>query len=125
MSGTMRIVAGSGTYRPGAHAGLAIRIGDFARRLGMTVCKVQASRCATSPSKYLIVRDTRGRRCIIRVSNHRKPDFTGHDTPHFDLVSIDGIAGYDEACRVLGRIQADGIDWFDPKAGVRQPRRRR
>jgi hypothetical protein len=125
MSGTMRIVAGSGAYAQGAHAELAIRIADFARRLGMTVGTVKASRCATSPSRYVNVRDARGRPWIIRVSNHRKPDFTGHETPHFDLVSIDGIAGYDEACRVLGRIQAGGIDWFDPKADVRQPRRRR
>lgn len=121
----MRIVAGAGHFQPGAHADLAIRLADFARKLGMAVGSVQASRVTSSPSRYLTVRDRNGRPWIIRVSNHRKPDCTGHATPHLDLVSIDGQAGYDEACRVLGRIQAGGIDWFDPKAGVRQPRRRR
>jgi len=120
-----RIVVGTAPAAKGSHSVLAGRIADFARDLGYRVGGIEASRCGNSNSRYLTVFDRMARRWIIRVSDHRKPAVTAHQTPHLDLVSLDGTSGFDEAARYLGMARCGGVEWFDPAATVRQPRRRR
>ncbi|UIJ46932.1 hypothetical protein LZK98_08310 [Sphingomonas cannabina] len=120
------IVRGSGHPAPGAISALALRLADFASRLGFRVGKIEASRFTNSNSRYLNLFDKRGHRWLIRVSDHglRRTNH-GRPIPHVSYTSLDGEAGYDEVCRILGRIVAGGVDWRDPNEGVRQPRRAR
>lgn len=121
----MRIVAGAGSCVEARLADVACRVRDHARVLGFRINAMRASRCRNSPSRYLHLRCPAGLRWVVRVSNHHRPANTGHENPHLDLVTLDGRSGFVEACGWLGRVAAGGVDWFDPMAGVRQPRRRR
>jgi hypothetical protein len=124
MSRCPRLVIGSDGPNmppPGAIAALALRLAEHARAAGFTVVSLAASRIRSSNSRYLTLRDGRGRLWLVRISNHYKPARTGHLDPHFDLVSKDGVSGHAEACAYLDRMGRGEIAWTAPR---RSPKRR-
>lgn len=119
----VKVFAGSGDLVPGAIATLAIRLADYAKAEGFVLRGIQLTRAANSPSRYLTLLDRRGRPWIVRVSNHqRRATAYGYPTPHLDVVSVNGVDGFDQACRALGRIIAGGVEWIDPSQGVHRPK---
>lgn len=126
MSRSLRLVLGQGVARPGALKQLALRAADHARAAGLRFLRLEASRNPTSSSQYLHLLDQQGRRWLIRVSNHRRPLGRGQETPHFDLVSIDGVAGFASLTFFLDEIAAGRPVWFDPAESFRPlPKQRR
>lgn len=113
-----RVVAGTAVLPipPAAIPELALRLAGEARRLGFAVIRIEASRNPTSRSRYLHLADVMGRRWAVRVSNHYRPLRSGHDEPHFDLVSQDGVSGLDVAVQYLGRIARGEVAWTNPEA---------
>lgn len=109
-----RITVGQGPLVAGAHNALALRIADFAVLQGFVFTGIQLSRNAGSVSRYLALRDRRGRPWLIRVSNHPRPTQNPNVTPQLDLVSHDGRAGFDETCEFLTRVFEGRVPWFDP-----------
>lgn len=119
-----RITVGVGPAADGAHLGLATKIADFARDLGYRLDSIRTSKAGTT-SRYITLLDRLGHRWTIRVSDHRKPTICAHPDPHLDLVSLDGVSGFDEAARYLGMARCGGVDWTDPVEAHREPLRRR
>ena len=113
-----RVVIGRGSPAPGAHTALAIRLAVAARALGFRSASVISSRVRGSNSRYVMVVDPVGRGWKIRVSNHFRP--RDAPTPLFDLVSRDGVAGFDEARGFLARVAAGEVRWFDHRATGRR-----
>lgn len=111
MSG-FRVVAGNGqSAPPGSIARLAFALAEHARAQGLTVVRVRCSRIRSSPSKVIMLRDRRLRDWHIRISDHYCPRKTGHEKPHFDLVSRDGKAGFDAAVGFVSRLSRGEIEW--------------
>ncbi len=125
MSRSMRIHAGAGTPGVARSYLLAERLRKIAADMGFRVSHLLCSRTAGSDSRYLHIHDPRGRRWLIRVSNHRRPVNDGtRDDPHLDFVSFDAMSGFEDAVAWLGRVMAGAIDWYDPRP-ARLVRRRR
>lgn len=126
MGRTLRLVVGDGTADHSALTRLALAVADEAKRVGLSVVRIGSSRTADSGSRYLELRDRAGRPWLLRISNHRRPR-TGNpnETPHFDLVSIDGRSGFEQACGWLTGIVDGWFEWFDPAEAIRQPRQKR
>lgn len=124
MSRTQRMVTGHGHADPAALARLAIGAADIARRLGLQVRRLTASRCADSGSRYLEIADGAGRLWRFRISNHRRPARNVNLAPHFDLVSIDGVSGVTQLEFWMAEIAAGRVHWFEPEQ-VPAPRRQR
>lgn len=120
-----RIIVGSGKAEPMQIQALAVALIDHAREIGFADAGLQRSRNARSSSCYCRLIDAGQRPWIVRVSNHRRPRRTGYAIPHFDLVSIDGVSGLEEAKAYIGRIARGKIEWRDPDTTKRPPRRRR
>lgn len=121
----LRLVCGQRptTPVPGAQlAGMALALSDHARQLGFRVVRMESSIQARSPSRYLMLADPAGREWILRVSQHHRPAVTGHAIPHFDLVSLDGRSGLDEAKSFLARARLGEVTWMPP---ARSPHRKR
>jgi hypothetical protein len=122
---TILVVAGrcptSGFAPPGSIAIMALELCGYARGLGLVVVRMLSSRVRNSASKHVQLRDTRGRMWLIRMSDHRSPNGTGYDRPHFDLVSFDGCSGYDRAVHFVGSVARGDTAWHEP---VRDRQRR-
>jgi hypothetical protein len=118
-----RIVAGArGAQVPHATIGaLAIRLRDQAQQLGLRPIALVSSRLCCSGARYLTLADRAGREWKIRVAGHFLPRRTGHPEPHLDFVSLDGAAGFDDACGWLGLISRGEIEWWKPQL---RPRRK-
>lgn len=123
MTRPLRIVVGPRDARPaeGAITALALRLRAVGLGLGLTGGGMDCSRVRHSPSRMLRFEDGHRRPWLVRVSNHFCPRKTGHPRPHLDLVTFDGVAGEQEAGRVLMRIARGELPWWD--AG-RAPKRR-
>jgi hypothetical protein len=119
-----RLVLGCGSATPQCILGLAYRIAEAARGVGLAVSSIKSSHSSGSPSRYVTLRDQRGRAWQIRVSNHRRPRINSHAAPHLDLISFDGQSGLPEASAFLCQIAAGEIPWRDIDA-ARVPRKRR
>lgn len=120
----LRLVMGSGDAPAGAVFRLAVRLANHAKGLGMQLIAIRRSREDVSDSCYLTLDDSRGRRWIIRVSNHRMPTHHSHEIPHFDFVSIDGVAGFDSACVTIGVLSRGEFPWAQAKRATPLPGRR-
>lgn len=105
------LVAGSGQASAQDILSLAMRLTGAARELGMTIVSVKSSHAAQSSSRYITMRDARQRAWLVRVSNHRRPRSSPHEVPHFDLVSLDGHAGFAEAVVFFGQIVTGEVAW--------------
>jgi len=106
-----RIVVGCGEAQGYDLLALAARIADAAQGLGMTLVSVKSSHAVGSSSRYITLRDSYQRPWLIRVSNHDRPRSSPHETPHLDLISLDGNSGLPEATDFLRRIMAGDIAW--------------
>lgn len=104
---------------------LAISLRDYAVACGLTPRGIEHSRCNGSSSHYLLFDDPGGRRWIMRVASHLAPRQTGHELPHVELVSFDGVSGLDTGRRLIDAICAGDIPWFNPAPTVRRLRPRR
>ncbi|MEA3017747.1 MAG: hypothetical protein QOI38_2469 [Sphingomonadales bacterium] len=127
MSRIVRHVAGSretGTAAPGAIAGMALALAEYARSRGLAVVSMKASRIRNSDTKHLVLRDARNRRWNIRVSDHFCPEKTGHERPHFDLVSFDGSSGFEFAIGHVSKIAAGDVPWAPPQRTPQRKKRR-
>lgn len=99
---------------------LVLRLRDHAAALGFTPRLMEHSRARGSTSCYLHFDDQRGRRWIMRIASHLAPRQTGHEKPHLELVSFDGISGDEAGKQLLDRVAADGVAWFDARLTVRR-----
>lgn len=109
---TLRVRVGRGDCVPGAHAAMALRLVDWAKARGYRA-SVAASRRAESAARYVTIA-IGGNEWRIRVAGHLHSRSTGHDRPHFDLVTRDGVTGEEHALRFLHRIVSGEQAWFDP-----------
>lgn len=118
-------MAFGGTLPPasGAHAELAMRAFDHARRRGLGA-SIEASRCTPSRSRYLLI-DSREGRWVIRISDHVRPEDTGQATPHVDFISRDGIGGAMALLSLVDRIADGEIAWFETGRSRRRRRDKR
>jgi hypothetical protein len=108
-----RVLAGSAEFAPppGAIGALAWELANHARRVGLAVVRLRCSRIRGSHTKHIILRDDRNRHWHIRLSDHPPPRRTGHERPHFDLVSRDGTAGFELAIGFVGRVGRGEEAW--------------
>ena len=122
-----RLVIGRGVAAPGSIARLAVRIADHARIVvGFRLESLRRSRWSNSQSCYLAFADRAMRRWIVRVSDHhREPHDTCYPVPHFELIAIDGVSGFDHACGTLARMADGTMPWHDAEAEIRLPRARK
>ena len=119
---TIRRVVGRSTDTPGCVAHLAFAAMDEARLFDFEVVSTKLSRSQRySPSRYITVRDPRGRKWMVRVSNHYRPQNARSAPPHFDLVSLDGRSGLAEIRRFLALAASGEIDWWDRDRLTRHP----
>jgi len=102
-------------------AGLAFALAGHARTLGLIVIRIRASRVRSSCSNHLQLRDRRGREWVIRISDHPLVAPNGYDRPHFDLVSRDGVTGYELAVGFVNRVARGAEPWAPAE---RAPQRR-
>ena len=125
MSNRRRVV-GHPTDEPGCIAALACAVADEARSFGFKVGRPRVSRSRSrSRSRYLTVTDRQDRAWHIRVSDHYRPARSNYAPPHFDLVSLDGTAGLNEARRFLNDVIEGNIAWSDLSSEGHRPRRKR
>lgn len=120
----LRLVIGSGLAAPGAIFRLAVRLADHARSVGMILKSLRRSRQSESDSCYMTFDDHRGRRWIIRVSNHRLPLHHSYEIPHFDFVSIDGVSGFASACTTVAVLARGDYPWVVAERATPLPGRR-
>ena len=106
---------------PGALAGLAWSVAEYARSRGLAVVAIKASRIRTSFSKHLVLRDGRNRHWHLRFSDHPCPRKMGHEYPHFELISTDGSSGFEAAIGFVQNVAAGEVAWTEPQ---RSPKRR-
>ena len=109
----LRIVSGAGTATAPDILALAMKLGSAARELGLTVVSIKASHVSGSASRYVTLRDHGKRHWLIRVSNHRMPINSDHALPHLDFVSLDGVAGFQDATRFLQSVATGKASWAD------------
>lgn len=120
MSRTLNVTAGSGVCPPGAITRLALATADIARAKGLKFEAIKCSHVPGSPSRHVYLRDRAGRQWFLRISNHYRPRRAAKcNTPHFDLVSFDGVSGRGSLEFFLGEIAAGRADWFDPNESYR------
>lgn len=120
----IRIVAGPRQYPAaprGALAGLAWTLAEYARRQGLAVVRIRCSRIRNSSTQHLVLRDATNRHWYIRISDHGSPAKTGHERPHFDLVTTDGGTGFELAVGFVGGIAVGTAAWWPPE---RSPKRK-
>jgi hypothetical protein len=117
-----RILAGrqDAVAAPGSICALALQVREQAIGCGLRVICLTASRIRCSQTKILSLSDGSGNRWIIRVSNHFMPRRTGHEQPHLDLVSFDGVSGIDRATAYLARIARGEVEWVKPQLTPRR-----
>lgn len=120
----LRLVIGTGVAAPGAIFRLAVRLADHARSVGMTLITLRCSRQSESDSCYMNFDDQRGRRWIIRVSNHRLPLHHSYEIPHFDFVSIDAVSGFASACTTVAVLARGDYPWVVAERATPLPGRR-
>jgi len=109
----LRLVVGSGHAAPGAVFRLAVRLADHAKSQDMRLISIRRSKQVVSDSCYITLDDSRGRRWIIRVSDHRLPLHHSFEIPHFDFVSIDGASGFDSACTTVSILARGSYPWTE------------
>lgn len=105
------IDVGTGPAHDGAHFALATRIASAAVAKGLKLLRIERSRVPHSRSIYLSLADRREQRWRLRIADHKRPDRAA--IPHFDLVSRDGLAGYDVTVEALTMIADGRAPWFD------------
>ena len=106
----------------GALIHLAARLVDHARLQGMTLASIRRSKQRASMSCYLALHDSHKRLWIVRVSNHLRPLVSPFPKPHFDLVSVDGVSGFSQACGTIDAMADGTMPWHDAELTVRMPR---
>lgn len=94
---------------------MALALCEHARRRGLIVVRMLASRVQRSASKHVQLRDPLGQHWLIRISDHPAPAGTGYDIPHFDLVSPDGRAGYSAGAAFVDSIAQGEAEWQVPQ----------
>ena len=123
MNAPARIVAAR-EYPPAPHGAigaLAWALAQHARKQGLAVVRIRCSRIRRSASRHLVFRDGKGRHWLIRISDHASPAKTGHERPHFDLITTDGGTGYELAVGFVNQIAAGTVAWSAP---IRSPKRK-
>lgn len=98
---------------------LALALREHALKSGLTMCRLERSRVKHSGSIYLTMAQPSGRAWIMRVSNHMRPRRTGHALPHIDLVSFDGVSGFNVGRGLIDSLIAGDVPWFDANATIR------
>lgn len=111
-----RITAGgpSITAAPAALCYLALRLRHHASQIGLTPLALKASKIAASGTRVLRLKDGRGREWLVRVACIPLPAHSGHDELHLDLVSRDGLSGFEAACAYLDSISRGEVEWRRP-----------
>ncbi|WJY18709.1 hypothetical protein QQS45_00190 [Alteriqipengyuania flavescens] len=122
----VRRVVGRVESGPGDLPRLAAFAAVEARELGFEVGRISVSRSASfSQSRYFTAVDVRGNGWNIRVADHHRPFSSSYQTPHFDLVSLDGRSGLCALREFLLEIVAGEREWFDLSPTGRRPARKR
>ncbi len=99
-----------------------LRIVDHARAAGWRMQSMRRSRSKISNSYYIYFCDLRGQLWHFRISDHHRPNRTIADKPHCDIISRDGLAGFDEAVGFIARINSGEITHWDVSGtGARRP----
>lgn len=109
-----RLVVRPGAAARGTIMHLALRLVDYARSRGLALVRLRRTLTRDSQSAYLIMLDAQGRRWIIRVSDHYRPNDAAHCWPHFDFVTRDVDAGFASACGTIDLIASGAFPWHDP-----------
>lgn len=122
MSGSpLTLIIGTTPAPQGACMALAMALRDHAQAAGLQHCRIAASRVNNSDSRYLSFVDAGGRHWTMRISSHRRK----RGEVHFDLTSLDGVSGIDQARSFIDRVAAGLARWFQPAPIKRIPRRKR
>lgn len=113
-------VAGAPPAPAGSRAKLAIRLADVMRSEGFSALGIEASRTTGSDSRYVRGVDRWARVWVLRISDHRSAARTllqghrRHPRPHFHLVTLDGVSGFDVAAGWLRDCWAGEWPWANP-----------
>lgn len=107
----LKLVVGAGTAQPGMRMAMACRVADHARSCGLQLVCVSASLSAQSDTRYIFLRDVQDRSWMLRIAGHHSPARASR--AHFDLITLDGVAGESQLLGFVERIARGEINWFD------------